>query len=108
MIRRRFKITKIEVTDLAVILAMAIGTIGLIYGFVFSVNGLFLTDYIIEEPETFNYAGNILRIILFILAITTLHTMIFAIFGFLFGLISGILLNFGFRFMSGIRYVAEE
>lgn len=108
MIRRRFKITKIEVTDIAIILAMALGVIGLVYGLLFSVNALFFTNYVIEDAESFSYSSNIIRIILFILAITILHTMVFAVIGFVNGLIVGLLLNLGFRFLSGIRYIVEE
>ncbi len=108
MIRRRFRIKKVEVTDLAVLLALALGAVGAVYGFFFSVNALYFTNYIIEDIQSFSYSSNIIRLFLFILAVTTLHAMIFAVAGFIIGLIGGMLLNIAFRFTSGIRYLVEE
>ncbi len=108
MIRRRFRLKKIEVTDLAVLISLASGAVGIIYGFFFSIKALFFTNYIVEDFQSFSYSSNIIRIILFILAISLLHAMIFAVVGFVCGLIKGLLINLGFRLTGGIRFMVEE
>jgi len=108
MLRHKYRILNVNVTDVAIVCAFIFGIIGIVWGLFFSIKALFFTDYLISNPEAFSYAKHTISIILLIIALTIISTIIFGIIGFLSGIILSLITNVGFRFSKGIRYVIEE